>query len=73
MPKIARRDVASPAIVAETNIEESDLLMVAGKNQKLANVAKKRPMFAMFSWVSFMMFLSKSWQKSTALKLECQG
>jgi len=47
--------------------------MVAGKNQKLANVAKKRPMFAMFSWVSFMMFLSKSWQKSTALKLECQG
>jgi len=36
----------SPAIVAETNIEESDLPMLAGKNQKLANVARKRPVLA---------------------------
>jgi len=35
-----------PVIVAETNIEESDLPMLAGKNQKLANVARKRPVLA---------------------------
>jgi hypothetical protein len=60
LPKIARRDVASPAIVAETNIEESDLLMVAGKKQKLANMAKKRD-FCDVLLVSFMLFLLKSW------------
>ena|GEM_PF-329303 len=36
----------SSAIVAETNIEESDFPMLAGKTQKLANVAKKRPVLA---------------------------